>query len=63
MSNERPMFPPRAEFADTPTSHLAIQQQERETALLSLRRLKKDARAEIDRLITFLDASDDYGLD
>jgi hypothetical protein len=41
-------------------SGLAIQQRERATALSDLARLRKEASAEIDRLIAFLDASDPY---
>lgn len=43
-----------------PVSGLAIQQQERQTSLQRLARLRKEARAEIARLIDFLDASDPY---
>ncbi|MGY3531461.1 hypothetical protein [Bradyrhizobium sp. USDA 4452] len=39
---------------------LAIQQRERETTLQRLSELRKEARAEIERLIAFLDASDEY---
>lgn len=39
---------------------LAIQEQARETALHDLARLRKEASAEIERLIAFLDASDPY---
>lgn len=39
---------------------LATQQRERETTLQRLARLRKEASAEIDRLIAFLDASDPY---
>lgn len=39
---------------------LAIQQRARETALRRLRRLRKKAKAEIARLIDFLDRSDEY---
>lgn len=39
---------------------LAVQEQARETALTDLARLRKEAMAEIDRLIAFLDASDTY---
>lgn len=41
-------------------SGLAIQQRARQTALSDLARLRKEASAEIDRLIAFLDASDPY---
>lgn len=37
-----------------------MQQRERENSILSLARLRKEASAEIDRLIAFLDASDPY---
>ena len=39
---------------------LAIQQREREATLRDLARLRKEASAEIDRLLAFLDASDEY---
>lgn len=38
----------------------AIQQRARQAALTDLARLRKEARAEIHRLITFLDQSDPY---
>lgn len=41
-------------------ARLATQQRARETALRRLRRLRKKAAAEIDRLIAFLDQSDEY---
>jgi hypothetical protein len=41
-------------------SGLATQQRERETALHTLARLRKEASAEIHRLLAFLDASDPY---
>ncbi|MCS3503872.1 hypothetical protein M2189_006611 [Bradyrhizobium japonicum] len=41
-------------------SGLAIQQRARQTALSDLARLRKEASAEITRLIAFLDASDPY---
>ncbi|MCA6102782.1 hypothetical protein [Bradyrhizobium australafricanum] len=41
-------------------SGLAIQQRERETTLHALARLRKEASAEIERLIALLDASDPY---
>lgn len=41
-------------------SGLAIQQRLRETALYDLARLRREARDEIARLISFLDASDPY---
>jgi hypothetical protein len=41
-------------------SGLAIQERERETSLQRLARLRKEASAEIDRLIAFLDQSDPY---
>jgi hypothetical protein len=43
-----------------PASGLAIQQRQRATALETLARLRKEARAEIERLIDFLDVSDPY---
>lgn len=49
-----------AEFAGAISHGLAAQQQEREKSILSLRRLRKEASAEIHRLIAFLDASDPY---
>ena len=42
------------------SSGLAIQQRQRERALRRLAKLRKKATAEIERLIGFLDASDDY---
>ncbi|MBR0901211.1 hypothetical protein [Bradyrhizobium liaoningense] len=39
---------------------LAIQQREREKTLQRLAKLRKEASAEIERLLAFLDASDDY---
>jgi hypothetical protein len=39
---------------------LAVQQQARETSLQKLARLRNEASAEIDRLLSFLDASDEY---
>ena len=39
---------------------LAIQQRERETALRTVARLRKEASAEIERLLAFMDASDPY---
>jgi len=41
-------------------SGLAVQQRGQQTALSDLARLRKEASAEIDRLIAFLDASDPY---
>ncbi|MEY9157345.1 hypothetical protein [Bradyrhizobium japonicum] len=41
-------------------SGLALQEQARQTALSDLARLRKEASAEITRLIAFLDASDPY---
>lgn len=41
-------------------SGLALQQRERKASLQRLARLRKEASAEIDRLIAFLDASDPY---
>lgn len=41
-------------------SGLGIQQRERQTSLQRLARLRKEASAEITRLIAFLDASDPY---
>lgn len=49
-----------AESAGEFSSNLAVQQQARETALQRLARLRKEASAEIDRLLQFLDASDEY---
>lgn len=56
----RPMFPPTADSAGVISSGLAIQQRLRATALSDLARLRKEARAEIGRLISFLDQSDPY---
>ena len=53
--SERP-----AESAGAISSGLAIQQRERETSLQVLARLRKEAFAEIERLIAFLDACDPY---
>ena len=39
---------------------LAIQQRDREMALLTVARLRKEASAEIERLLDFLDACDPY---
>ncbi|UQD69566.1 hypothetical protein JEY40_26560 [Bradyrhizobium japonicum] len=41
-------------------SGLALQEQARQTALQTLARLRKEAAAEIERLMSFLDASDPY---
>lgn len=51
---------PPLEASVGPLSGLAIQQRERETSLQRLARLRKEASAEIERLISFLDASDPY---
>lgn len=45
-----------------PLSGLALQQQQRETTLRNLATLRKQARDEIDRLIAFLDVSDEYAM-
>jgi hypothetical protein len=60
MTLHRPMFPPAADSAGAISAGLAIQQRERATALETLARLRKEARAEIERLIDFPDASDPY---
>ncbi|MET4847187.1 hypothetical protein ACE102_21895 [Bradyrhizobium sp. vgs-9] len=60
MTTLRPMFPPAADSTHAILSGLAIQQRARETALRRLRRLRKRAEAEIDRLLAFLDQSDPY---
>lgn len=52
-----------ADSAGAILSGLAVQQRERETTLQRLRRLRKEASAEIERLIAFLDASDDLEQD
>lgn len=49
-----------ADSAGAIQSGLAVQQRERETTLQRLRRLRKEASADIVRLIAFLDASDEY---
>ncbi|WP_198961037.1 hypothetical protein [Bradyrhizobium sp. UFLA03-84] len=49
-----------ARVAGAILSGLALQQRERETTLQTLARLRKEASAEIERLIAFLDASDEY---
>jgi seryl-tRNA synthetase len=54
-SLERP-----ADSAGSIDTGLAVQQRARETALEALARLRKEAKTEIDRLIGFLDASDQY---
>lgn len=55
-----PMFPPTADRLRAFSAGLAMQERLRETALYDLTRLRKEARAEIDRLIQFLDQSDTY---
>jgi hypothetical protein len=60
MTIERPMFPPRAESADSFLLQPATGQRERAKPLSDLARLREDASAEIERLIAFLDASDQY---
>ncbi|MCK1603925.1 hypothetical protein IVB02_21410 [Bradyrhizobium sp. 166] len=56
-----PLFPPAADGlrASIPAG-LARQERRRQTALARLAKLRATARAEIDRLIAFLDASDGY---
>jgi hypothetical protein len=49
-----------ADSVDSILSGLAIQQRDRETTLQRLAGLRKEASAEIERLIAFLDASDPY---
>ena len=51
---------PLAESAGEIETGLAIQQREREKTLHNLARLREEASAEIDRLLAFLDASDEY---
>lgn len=51
---------PPASSQDSFNSGLANQQAARAEALQRLRKLRKAARDEIDRLLDFLDASDDY---
>lgn len=50
----------RPESAQAPNPGLAIQERQRQKALQRLARLRKKAMAEIDLLIAFLDASDEY---
>ena len=71
-SDRVPGTPPTNTSADTPLEEtpaestrsletgLAIQQRERETTLRDLARLRKEASAEIERLLVFMDASDPY---
>ncbi|MCF2523900.1 hypothetical protein [Bradyrhizobium sp. G127] len=47
-----------ADTLDSIPAHLAIQMQERQSALKTIARLRRQARDEIDRLIRFLDESD-----
>lgn len=47
-----------AQSLDSLSKNLARQQRRRETALQRLRRLRNEARDEIERLLAFLDASD-----
>ncbi|WP_092182149.1 hypothetical protein [Bradyrhizobium sp. cf659] len=55
------MFPPAAGLAHAPIPPgLRRQERERQRALRRLARLRKEAEAEITRLIAFLDASDPY---
>ncbi len=49
-----------AEPAQGLETGLAVQQRERERALRKLTRLRKKASAEIERLLAFLDQSDEY---
>jgi hypothetical protein len=49
-----------ADSAGEFAARLAIQQRERAKSLTRLARLRKKARAEIERLIAFLDQSDEY---
>lgn len=51
-----------AEGAESISAGLATQQRARLEALETLRRLRKEASAEIERLIAFMDASDGYTL-
>src|ERR1700753_2903041 len=57
MTIERPMFPPRS--GDEETLYLPTEVQPEE-AFQAIGRLRKEARDEIDRLIRFLDKTDDY---
>jgi hypothetical protein len=54
------VLPPQGEPVELLESGFAAQQRERETALHNLGRLRKEASAEINRLIAFLDSSDEY---
>lgn len=60
MTLSTPMFPPAADRLRAFGPGLAMQERLRDTALHDLARLRKEARAEIDRLIQFLDRSDTY---
>lgn len=49
-----------AESLDSISPGLAAQEQARQDALLTVRRLRKEASAEIERLIAFMDETDGY---
>jgi len=49
-----------ADSADSINANLAIQERQKAKAIRRLRRLREKASTEIDRLISFLDASDEY---
>ncbi|MGY3344695.1 MULTISPECIES: hypothetical protein [unclassified Bradyrhizobium] len=60
MTIERPMFPPRAESVDSFSRRPAVRQPFPVNLPSDLDRLRKEASAEIERLIAFLDATDPY---
>jgi hypothetical protein len=57
MTLERPMFPPRAEDTDALYVKTDVSPEE---IFQAIGRLRKEAREEVDRLIRFLDKTDDY---
>ena len=63
MTLARPMFPPRVgshAASGAISRRIAAQERKRQKALHDLTKLRNEASAEIDRLISFLDASDSY---
>ncbi|MGY3358850.1 hypothetical protein ACVWZK_005513 [Bradyrhizobium sp. GM0.4] len=52
------MFPPRAESVDSFSSRMAIRQRVTAKPLSDLARLRKEASAEIERLLAFLDRTE-----
>jgi hypothetical protein len=57
MTIERPMFPPRQAEDDSLYFPTDVQP---EQIFVAIGQLRKDARDEVDRLIRFLDKTDDY---